>query len=493
MVPAILATFLLSLFSATVFAADTQNPADVLNVKGVAMDKSVKLSWDKATDDTGVDGYKVYYGTKSVTQKGQTYEKNVDAKNALEYTVAGLENGSKYYFSVIAYDAAGNESVNWSKEVATTPAKDAAVDDSKNTDKDAPRVADAEALNNEEVKVVFSEGVVLPEEDAKDAFDLEDQDTFETLLVNGVKMDEEDKDGKTVILATAKQKEKIEYKLTVGIDVKDKSGNPMVSGTSDTAIFEGSSVNKPAEDATGPSLVKVENVDNNHIIVSFDEAIVLSIDPSEDFEIAVDGDPTKKLSVLGVKLGSNTADVEDASAVVTTGPQEKVKYTVKVVKVKDEAGNDVDSSKNTAIFEGIPAEPTGDKGDDVGSDKDLIPPKDVANFLAEKILKADKYIVKLKWKISAENKDTKEQLIYRSTNKGANYSKEAGLDAAKAEYEAKELEAGEYWFKITQKDNAGNESKGVITKVILSKTGPGLVGLLAFSLIAGRAVSRKKK
>lgn len=493
-VSAILATFLLSLFSITAFAADTKVPSNVENVKGTALDKSAKITWDKATDDVGVTGYKVYYDIKPVTEKGQTYKNNVDAKNVQEYVVPGLENGTKYYFTIIAYDAAGNESAKWSKVAIVTPEGGVAggeKDDS--TDKDAPQVADAEALNSEEVKVVFSEEVVLPEEDAEDAFDVEDQDKFETLLVTGAKMDEEDDENKTVILTTSNQKENTEYKLTVGIDIKDKADNPIVSGTSDTAIFNGSGKEKPDEDTTGPSVVKVETVNNTQIIVNFDESIVLGIDPSVNFEITVDGDVTKKINVLGVKLGTNTASVENASAILTTSPQEKVKYIVKAVKVKDAVGNDVNSAKNSAIFEGIAAPPTEGKGEEGGTGSDLIPPKDVADFLADKIVKAKKYIVKLSWKIPAENKDTKEQLIYKSTDKGANYGKEATLGADKTEYEVKDLEAGEYWFKLTQKDNAGNESKGVVTKIILSKTGPGVVGLVIFSLLAGRIVTRKKK
>lgn len=483
-VPAVLATFLLSLFSITAFAADTQNPGDVENVQGIAMDKSAKITWDEATDDVGVDGYQIHYGTKPVTEKGQTYEKNEDAKNVQEYVVTGLENGTKYYFSVIAYDAAGNESVKWSKVAIVTPAKDASADGGEDAaDKDAPQVADAEALNSEEVKVVFSEEVVLPEEDAEDAFDIEDQDKFENLLVTEVKMDEEDDENKTVILTTSKQKENTEYKLTVGIDIKDNAGNPIVSGISDTAVFQGSAKEKSVEDTTGPSVVKVETVDNTHIIVNFDETIVLSIDPSENFEITAEGDETKKLTVLGVKLGASTAGVEDASVVVTTSPQEKIKYTVKIAGIKDEADNDVNSAKNSAVFE----------GEDGGTGQDLIPPKDVVDFLADKVAQVQKYIVKLSWKIPAENKDTMEQLIYKSTDKGTNYAKEAVLSAIAAQYEIDDLKAGEYWFKITQKDNAGNESKGVITKIILAETGPGVIALVAFSLLAGRVVSRRKK
>ena len=53
---AILATFLFSSFALTAFAADTANPSDVENLKATAMDGAVELTWNKATDDTGVTG-----------------------------------------------------------------------------------------------------------------------------------------------------------------------------------------------------------------------------------------------------------------------------------------------------------------------------------------------------------------------------------------------------------------------------------------------------
>jgi len=476
-----LVTTLLSLSTLTAFAADKANPSDVTNVKATALDGGAKLTWDKATDDVGVAGYQVHYGTVSVTKQGQDYEHVVDAKNVLEYTVTGLTNGTKYYFSVTAYDAAGNESLAWSKEVSATPAKGSG----SSADTVAPKVASAEAPNNTEVQVVFSEGVVLPSKNPQDAFDIEDQNKFEPLLVTKAEMIGQDETGATVMLTTSKQTANTQYKLTVGIDVKDKAGNPIVSGTSDTALFKGSATDKPAETTTGPSVVKVESMDNTHFIVNFDKGVVLSIDPSENFAITADTNNTKKLDVLGVKLGTNSAGVEDASAVITTGPQDTIKYNVKVSGIKDAAGNAL-TDKNVGSFQGMVA--------NVGDiTKDLIPPLDVANFIADKVLKGKQYTVTLNWQIPAENKDTKEQLIYKSTDKGSNYGKEASLTPDKTSYQMDKMDPGEYWFKITEKDEAGNESKGVITKIVLPKTGPEMIGLVAFSLFAGRMVTRKKK
>lgn len=486
----LLVTSLLSLFTLKAFAADTVNPSDVKNVKVVSSgDGTVDLSWDKATDDVGVTGYKVYYGTTSVTQKGQTYDKNMDAKNVQEFAVTGLTNDTKYYLTVIAYDAAGNESVDWGNEVSATPTKVAgtgANSGAAGANQTAPQVAAASAIDNQDVKVVFSEEIVLPKTNPQDAFDIEDQDKFQPLLVTDAKMDTTDTTNKTVILSTSKQQANTQYKLTVGIDIKDKAGNPMISGTSDTALFTGSGTDKPVVDTTGPKVVKVESVDNTHFIVDFDKEIVLSIDPSTNFVITAAMDSTKQLDVLKVKLGTNSAGVDNASAIISTSPQDVLNYNVKVVDVKDGSGNKISDTKNTGSFQGMAASTGGDL-------KDIIPPKDVVNFIADKVLHGKQYTVTLNWNIPPENKDTAEQLIYESTNKGVGYLNQASLDPVKTSYQLNNMDPGEYWFKISEKDAAGNESQGVITKIVLPQTGPEMLGLVIFSLVTGRFVTKKKR
>ena len=80
------------------------------------------LSWIAPTTNsdgtllTDLAGYKIYYGTSS-----GNYTQTIDAGNVITYQVAGLTNGGTYYFSVTAYDAAGNES-GYSTEVSKTVA-----------------------------------------------------------------------------------------------------------------------------------------------------------------------------------------------------------------------------------------------------------------------------------------------------------------------------------------------------------------------------------
>jgi hypothetical protein len=57
----------------------------------------VSLAWDAVS---GATGYRLYYGTAS-----GSYAPPVDAQNATSYTVAGLTDGTRYYFAVRAYNA----------------------------------------------------------------------------------------------------------------------------------------------------------------------------------------------------------------------------------------------------------------------------------------------------------------------------------------------------------------------------------------------------
>lgn len=484
----ILVLIMLSLFGSPVFAAENAPPGDVENFKGTVYDGAVRLTWDSTTDDVGVAGYRVYYGLTSVSEVGQKYDEMVDVGNTLDHLLTGLKNDTTYYLSVVAYDTQNIESARWAEQLELIPKKSAG--DYK--DDVAPKVVKAEALNKEQVIVEFSEEIVLPSEDAQDAFQIENDDDLEPLVVTAAEMYEEDAANKTVLLTTQEQADGATYKLTVTIDIEDKASNPVISGTSDTAIFDGSGEDKPATDSEGPFVVSAKSVDNTHIQVEFNETIVLGIDPAENFSIAQKDDDTKELVVLGVELEPNSKGVDDATAVVVTSPQDEVSYIVSALDLKDEAGNDLDETKSSTIFDGSAVAVEGPDTDTSGDTADTEAPKDATKLLAEIVLEAGKYIVKLSWNVPTENiGDATQQILYLSTD-NEKFNKKSSLDPEAAKYEVTDLEAGEYWVKLTQKDAAGNESEGIITKVTLAETGPEMVGLLLVSLGLGRMFKKKK-
>ncbi|RJE91393.1 hypothetical protein D3P07_01545 [Paenibacillus sp. 1011MAR3C5] len=61
-----------------------------------ATSSTISLSWNASTDNVGVTGYTVYYGTASVNVAGTTA------------TISGLSSNTSYTFTVKARDAAGN-------------------------------------------------------------------------------------------------------------------------------------------------------------------------------------------------------------------------------------------------------------------------------------------------------------------------------------------------------------------------------------------------
>ena len=75
---------------------------------------AANLSWDPVTA-ANLSGYRVYYGTTPAAYFQQA-GRGLDAGNINSYAATGLTKGTRYYFAVAAYDAAGLDSI-YSNEV----------------------------------------------------------------------------------------------------------------------------------------------------------------------------------------------------------------------------------------------------------------------------------------------------------------------------------------------------------------------------------------
>ena len=84
--------------SALTFAADDESsPSDVENLAAFPGDSQVTLSWDPATDDTGVAGYFLYSGLSSVEDGGGSYTFGaLDVEDVTSYTMESLSNNITY-------------------------------------------------------------------------------------------------------------------------------------------------------------------------------------------------------------------------------------------------------------------------------------------------------------------------------------------------------------------------------------------------------------
>jgi len=467
----------LLLNSLSVYAAatdDTTPPGDVEKLNVTPYDGAVKLSWDPVTDDDRVAGYVISYGNTSVDGETVTeYDASEDVGNVKSYVLTGLTNDKDYYFSIYAYDPAKNESEYWAPEVSAKPSVAAGA----YVDKDAPQVAKAEALDQEHLKVTFSEAVVLPETDAEAEFSIENDDTLEALDVLSAEMDKTDTKNKTVLLKTDKQEEGVSYTLTVNTGVNDTADNIIISGNSDTAVFDGSGT---AVNTVVFKMDTIEVTDSTHLLVEFTKSVVLPVDPAAAFAIADKADDTKTVEVTKATLGNSSKDVENGSVLLETAELAGGDYVLTLTGVKDADGTALagDAAKMEFTFASV--EP-------------LAGPEDVAKFLAEQFKKADKYGVKLSWTVPDANKDLVDaQELYMSGDKGTSYKSVSELEPTDAAYEVSDLTLGEYWFKLTQKDKDGKETKGSVVKVVLSETGPEMLGLVLVSMGLGKLFGKKK-
>ncbi|MBT4147681.1 fibronectin type III domain-containing protein [Candidatus Peregrinibacteria bacterium] len=482
--------------AAAELVVDSEAPSDVENVSAVAGDGLIILAWDVATDDVGVVGYNVYVGIEAVDGEGETYTFDpFDVGDVVSAEISDLENDTTYYFAVTALDSAGNESENFSFEVSATPEAGLGGEE----DEIAPTVVEAEAYSMIEVDIEFSEMVELPELNPEQAFSIEAEETLELLEVLDAEVLEdgdapEGKEGMIVRLTTEEQIKDVNYILTATIDVTDPAGNPIVSGTSDTASFLGSDVAPEAGDEDGPVVESVEFVDYTHLMVNFDEAVVLGLNPAENFEVQKDGSSVL-VEVLEVVLGENTKNgFDDASAILTVESLTAGDtYTATVTGISDEDVNMIgDDNSGSVVIPGEGAEGEGEGEGEGEVEGELVDPAQLlASSLKEVVNEGDVWNVLLSWTLPGESISVAQKL-YMSVN-GANYSDLASLSAADAEYTAEALAAGDYWFKLTQLDAEGNESEGLVASVNITETGPGVAGMILFSLGLGRYLNRRKK
>lgn len=477
---------------------DTTYPADVSNVKAVGKDKLITLSWDAATDNVGVKGYKIFYGTTSVASDTASYTMGpVDVGNVITYDVKDLNNGTTYYFAVTAYDAAGNESEFYSTEVSATPKAGLAAETPVADDNTAPKVVSASAPYKNIVKVVFSEAVKLPENRPEGAFSVKDDFLGTGLAVSAAEMDTADLSGKTVVLTTATQKKSAKYILTAGIQIQDLNGNPLISGTSDTAVFNGTDAIQPVVDTTkpaaeekpadtvAPALIDVNTVNGNTVAVTFSEPVVLLTNAAENFIITDAEDNTKITNVTKVVISQN-----GAKATLTTEDLAPQQYNLIVIKVKDLAGNAMEAANSATTFEGMAPTET-DVPDTITPDSMTV--EEAASDLVAKAM-AD-MMVSLSWKTKEDQlANVANFVVYMSTDRGSTYGEGVTLNKTSKNYNFKDLQSDMvYYFKLTTKDATGNESEGLVTYLTLPKTGPGLLLLLVGSAGAGAFITRKKK
>ena len=211
-------------------AEDTLYPSDVEDLSLTVLDDGrIKLRWDRAVDDTAVAGYQIHYGKSSVSKAGQTYDTHIDVGNVLTHYFTDLDEGTKYYFSVVAYDLEGSESLSWATEVSGVPTT---------KDTDPPDVISSESIDSTHVGVEFNEPIVLSTDPLRNFEIVSVDDSGLDLEISEVVLGE-NSDGidDTYALLTTKAQENRKYTLTVS-GVFDTEGNE-IEVNSSMSVFEG--------------------------------------------------------------------------------------------------------------------------------------------------------------------------------------------------------------------------------------------------------------
>lgn len=476
--------------------ADAISPSDVSNLRATPGDSEVLLVWDVASDNTAVTGYKIYRGTHSVQTSEDNYDLPVIPVGAVtSYTVKNLTNGAAYYFSITAVDAAGNESANYALEASVAPQTGF---NAQNVQDDGatPQVKKVISEDAITVQVVFSEQVALPQDHPESAFTIIKTLDKSALQIQNAEIDKRDGTGATVLLTTAPQEAGAEYVITAGIEIKDLAGNPVISGTSDTGAFKGSEVvrqqitasaaasadSSSAASASGDTSAPVVTGGiadlEDRISITFNEPVKLPENPKSKFSIVSAQDVSAVLEILNVSLS-----VDGMTLYITTAEQAPVIYIVNLEGITDAKGNVL--AGEAALVE------VGGRGASV---EDLTPPEDVTDFIAS-VKNAETGAIALEWKASKNSAgDLADQMLYHGEGKDAEkFSAASSLGADATAAEVADLAGGKwYTFKVTAKDEIGNESSGAIAAIFLPETGPGMIAAGLTALIMG-AYSRKKK
>lgn len=517
------------------------------NVKGlsatVESTTSIKLNWEGPSPDAEQPtGYRVYYNSDAdggSVQNGETfaYINDLDTENANPtYTLTGLEPDTMYYIAVTALNAENEESEAYSLEAqGKTQAGEAQQEEEnvenneeeeqeENSDNLAPMVLKVMAQDNTHVLVGFSERIVLPASNPESAFTITEQiNTNNALAVQSAQMYSDDATGKTVLLETDAQIKNTNYVVTTGVSVKDQAGNPIISGASDSGLFVGTDT--PQEDENTNEETSSNQVDcGTHYV---NDPGKNTEGAKECFEVSFETCTPATYTKVSVNNGQETEyeyKIEESGtglcSVKTTYLKNEANPTWENKNMTCEYNNnknldlaetEVLNSFNSStklgncsgdLFTILTAENENENTENTNEANNASTndaPEEVANLRLtfEQMADSMLYMIGLDWTASSAG-DLFDQILYMSTDSGANYDAGKSLGKDLTNYNVNDLEGGqEYTFKLVTKDADGNLSDGIVKSLtlpdVLPESGAGMGLLLVGSGLAARRMLRRRK
>jgi|GEM_PF-1241459 len=428
-------------------------PSDVRNVTAEGLDGAVRLTWDEATDDGLVVGYKVHYGVTTVTEEGDTYDQEVNTfSEESSFDVENLINNNTYFFAVTAVDDEGLESELYSVEVSATP---------KSSGGDgAPILISATHTAANKVLLIMSEPVQL--DDPTTAFDL--SDTFTEVkvpilntLINSQQL--------TLVLDPASLTPGRKYTLTATTGVTDFDGNPVSSGVVDSVEFDAVGefetpvVEPPASD---------DEEDNDEDEEEFEEELLIEEEPV--IETPAEPNDLNTFFLDDSQGNSDTANFLDS----LLSPDNPINN---LERFEPEAETTTETS--------TPSVPTANETQNLSSAPDQVPPQDARNLLADTSM-APSGQVQISWTPAVDiDGDIKDQVLYTRVGLGVwdtGISLGKGVSNATINVDQNE----NYQIRLVTLDEANNESFGAAFEfsTTLNQSGGGQGSVVALTVLA---------
>lgn len=297
----------------------------------------------------------------------------------------------------------------------------------------------------------------------------------------------------------------------------------------------GTPSSKPAvevpTDKVAPTVLNVIAADKTHVLVGFSEKLILpEVLPEAAFVITEQANPEKMLEVVSAQMYAD--DASGKTVILETVAQTyNVSYLVTAsAGIKDVAGNPIQSgntdsgvflgsntAKSATVGTGTDLKPAATTAEDLLLDTttptspqgttptdtstpapaatDQTAPEDVRNLMLTFREQLQKFVVVMNWEASLNTaKDLVDQMVYMSTDMGSTFDTGRSVGATGTNYEVANLEGGkEYTFKVTAKDDKGNESVGVVKSIRLPSTGFGAGFLVLGSAFGAHRLLKRRK